>query len=294
MTTFAWLGTGLLGSGFVEAALSRGDTVHVWNRTFAKAEALTAHGAKAFRTVAEAVSGVSRVHLCLSDDASVEAVLAELLPVLGEGIPIVDHTTVSPAGGVARARRLEDLHVGFLACPVFMAPANAKAAQGRMLCAGPSALVERLAPELRKMTGELVLLGEDVKKPYGIKLFGNALIVGVTAALVDAATVGLSSDLTTEEMESFMASFPVGNVLAGRGKKILAGDYSASFELTMARKDVRLMIEASGDKPLSALPGIASRMDRLIGEGHGQKDFGVIGIGTIAERNSTASSSEKR
>ena len=81
-----------------------------------------------------------------------------------------------------------------------------------------------------------------------------------------------------------MASFPVGNVLAGRGKKILAGDYSASFELTMARKDVRLMMEASSQKPLSALPGIASRMDQLIGEGHGQKDFGVIGIGTIAER----------
>ena len=176
MTTIAWLGTGLLGSGFVEAALSRGDTVHVWNRTFAKAEALTERGAKAFRTVAEAVDGVERVHLCLSDDASVDAVLAELLPVLGGDLPVVDHTTVSPTGGVARAHRLAEQSVGFLACPVFMAPANAKAAQGRMLCAGPAALVERLAPELRKMTGELVLLGEDVKKPYGIKLFGNALL----------------------------------------------------------------------------------------------------------------------
>ena len=39
-----------------------------------------------------------------------------------------------------------------------------------------------------------------------------------------------------------------------------AGDFTPSFELAMARKDVRLMIETAGDKPLAALPAIAARM----------------------------------
>src|SRR5918998_614117 len=40
MTRIAFLGTGLLGSAFVEAAVKRGDQVTVWNRTADKAQAL--------------------------------------------------------------------------------------------------------------------------------------------------------------------------------------------------------------------------------------------------------------
>jgi hypothetical protein len=46
----------------------------------------------------------------------------------------------------------------------------------------------------------------------------------------------------------------------------------------MARKDVRLMLEAIGTRPLAALPAIAARMDALIAAGHGAKDAGVLAI----------------
>ena len=38
MTSLAFLGTGLLGSAFVEAASTRGDSITVWNRTAHKAQ----------------------------------------------------------------------------------------------------------------------------------------------------------------------------------------------------------------------------------------------------------------
>ena len=44
----------------------------------------------------------------------------------------------------------------------------------------------------------------------------------------------------------------------------------------MARKDVRLMLETCGARPLAALPSIAARMDDMIAQGYGQADFGVI------------------
>ena len=75
MAHIAWIGAGLLGAGFVEAALARGLGVTVWNRTVAKAKALEAHGARVASSLEEAVAGVERVHLCLSDDAAVDAVL---------------------------------------------------------------------------------------------------------------------------------------------------------------------------------------------------------------------------
>src|SRR4051794_26552062 len=107
MAKIAHLGTGLIGSGMVETALRRGDAVTVWNRTLAKARALEGRGARVAQTAAEAVEGAERVHLSLSDDAAVDAVLASIVPALGAArTPVIDHTTTSPAGTAARAERL--------------------------------------------------------------------------------------------------------------------------------------------------------------------------------------------
>jgi 3-hydroxyisobutyrate dehydrogenase-like beta-hydroxyacid dehydrogenase len=67
-----------------------------------------------------------------------------------------------------------------------------------------------------------------------------------------------------------------------------AGDYTPSFELSMARKDVRLMLETARAQRLAALPGIAARMDELIAEGHGEDDLAVLGV-DVAERHAVAS-----
>lgn len=278
MATIAWLGTGLLGSGFVKAALGRGDTVRVWNRSPQKAEALASLGAVVTRSPAEAATGVERVHLCLSDDAAVDAVLSEL--VLTFHGPIVDHSTVTPKGSEARAQRLAKIGNGYLACPVFMGPVNAAEASGRMLCAGPAALVAQLEPALKKMTGELVLLGDDVRKPCTLKLIGNSLIIGVTGLVADALAIAKGSDagLANEEVLRFVSSFPVGNLLAARGQRMAKGDYAASFELSMARKDVRLMQETAGDHLLAVLDGLGERMDDLIEKGHGAKDLGALAV----------------
>ena len=69
MTQIAFLGTGLLGSAFVEAAAKRGDTITVWNRTAEKARDLEQFGARVAANPADAVRGASRVHLVLKDDA---------------------------------------------------------------------------------------------------------------------------------------------------------------------------------------------------------------------------------
>ncbi len=46
MTKIAFLGTGLLGAAFAEAAAKRGDSVTAWNRSADKVHALTQFGGK--------------------------------------------------------------------------------------------------------------------------------------------------------------------------------------------------------------------------------------------------------
>src|SRR5215468_9578824 len=94
----AILGTGLLGSGFTRALRRRGETVHVWNRTPAKARALEADGARAFDAADDAVRGADHIHVVLADDSAVDAVLAAAAPGLAPGALVFDHSTTSTAG----------------------------------------------------------------------------------------------------------------------------------------------------------------------------------------------------
>lgn len=284
MTTIAWLGTGLLGSGFVKAALGRKDVVRAWNRTASKAEPLGALGAVVTKSLAEAVQGAERVHLCLSDDAAVDGVLEELLKVPGFKGPIVDHTTVTPNGAGARAKRLAALGIGYLGCPVFMGPQNAAESTGRMLCAGPAELVAKLTPALQAMTGDLVLYGDDVRKPATIKLIGNSLIIGLSGLVSDALAIAKGADAGVSDAEviRLLAGYPVASILQARGNRMSQGDFTPSFELSMARKDVRLMQETAGANALAVLDGLGARMDVLIAKGHGNKDLGAIAVELVS------------
>src|SRR5881628_3694867 len=103
MAKIAFIGTGLLGSAFVEAASKRGEEITVWNRTAEKARALEPLGVRVAGSPADAVRGAARVHLVLKDDAVVENVIAALRPGLDTNTVIVDHTTTQPALTAKRA-----------------------------------------------------------------------------------------------------------------------------------------------------------------------------------------------
>jgi 3-hydroxyisobutyrate dehydrogenase-like beta-hydroxyacid dehydrogenase len=284
MANLAFLGTGLIGSGMVESARKRGDQVRVWNRTAAKAKALEAHGAVACASAAEAVAGAERVHLSLSDDAAVDAVLPTFVGALAADAIVIDHTTVSPAGTARRFAELGQKGRAFLHAPVFMSPKMARESKGLMLCAGPEATFQRAKAALSSMTGELWYVGPREDRAAAYKLFGNALIVSQTAALADIYAIAARLGVSATDAHSLFSHFNPGAVVQYRGSAMARGDYEAAFELTMARKDVRLMLEAAGDAELTVLPAVAARMDALLARGLGGDDLGVLSIDAVPKR----------
>src|SRR5204863_1204821 len=140
MAKVAFIGTGLLGSGMVEAMLRRGDEVIVWNRTESKARALERFGARVAASAADAVEGVDRVHMTLPDDAVVDQMIASFAPRLRPDAVVVDHSTTAPNATRQRVERMTAAAVRFVHAPVFMAPAMARDSTGIMLVAGPTAV----------------------------------------------------------------------------------------------------------------------------------------------------------
>jgi len=281
MTQIAFLGTGLLGAAFVEAALQRGDSVTVWNRTPEKARALEKFGARIAATPDDAVRGAKRVHLVLKDDAVVETVIDALRPGLAADTILVDHTTTQPTLTAERSRRLNSEGVRYLHCPVFIGPAVARQSQGTILVAGPQAHYDAVKSDLARMATRVEYFGERPDLAAVYKLCGNAFIIGINANVADVFAIAAGARVASADTIKILDFFNPSAIIAGRGKNMIAGDYTPNFELEMARKDVRLMLETAGDAPLAALTGVAARMDQLIAEGHSADDLAVIGKDSV-------------
>ncbi len=278
MITF--LGTGLLGSSFVRAALKRGEGVHVWNRTLDKAAQLASAGAKVFPDITDAVRGIERIHLVLSDDAAVEEVIKNILPELSPTAKIIDHTTTSVAGAVSRTENLSAIGVFYQHAPVFMSPQNALDAAGVMLLSGDEKRYAAVSQLLTPMTGRLVWLGTETGRAAAMKLAGNLMLMAVTAGLADAGRFLKSVDFTPADFLPLLEHFNPGASVIPRANRMFAGSFeNPSWELKMARKDAAL-IEAACEvtkTELHTLPSIAAEMDRYLAQGLGDKDWTVMG-----------------
>ena len=281
MANIAFLGTGLLGSGMVEHFLRVGRSVTFWNRTAAKTQALEALGARAAASPEEAVAGADRVHMALSDDAAVDEVMARFAPRLKKGAWVIDHTTTSPAGTKARYERAARDGVSFVHAPVFMTPQMCRDAAGMMLVSGPKRQFDAVRADLEPMTGAVWYLGERTDLAAGFKLFGNSMLFTVAGGIADVLAMARTLDVSPQEALGLFGKLQVGGMVAARAEKMSRGDFSATFELTMARKDIGLMIDAAGPQPLAVLPGIAARMDDAIASGHGKDDLGAIAAEAI-------------
>jgi 3-hydroxyisobutyrate dehydrogenase len=282
----AFFGTGLLGGNFVRALRRRDEAVHVWNRTGDKARALEAAGAKAFDEPALAARDASRIHLTLSDDAAVDEVLERARPGFAAGVVIIDHTTTSPTGTAARAGRWAERGVAFLHAPVFMGPQNALESTGIMLGSGDKERFDALAPELGKMTGKLVYLGAEPERAATFKLFGNMFLMFMTTGVVEMLSFAKAVGIAPADAATLFDAFNPGATLGGRVKRILEADFgNPSWELSMARKDARLMLEeaARHDATLPILPAIAAEMDRWIARGHGKDDWTVMAKDAVSK-----------
>jgi len=280
----AFLGMGLLGSNFVRAMLQKGETLQVWNRTAAKANALEQYGAKAFENANEAVQGADVIHVTLKDDAAVDEVLETVSKGFKDNAVIIDHTTTSAKGAIERTAAWKSKGFIYVHAPVFMGPQNALESTGFMLVSGDQSVIANLEPELSEMTGKLINFGTEEGKAAGIKLTGNLFLLSLTAGLSDALALAKAHGIKADEIGNLFNSWNPGAMVPARLKKITEGKFNEpSWELNMARKDAGLMINAAKEAGtnLAVIPAIAAVMDEWIAKGHGNDDWSVIAKDSI-------------
>lgn len=280
----AFLGCGLIGSAMAHAALERGERIIVWNRDPAKTAPLAAAGAAVADTPDQAARQATLIHIALSADDAVDAVLGKAAPAVGPESIVVDHSTTLPEATLERAGRCAAEGVAFLHAPVFMSPTACRQMSGSMLVAGPLALFDRIRTRLAAMTGTVRHVGARGDAAATLKLVGNCYIVSAIGALADGFAVGRARGLSAEQCHAVFEVLDPRVAVSGRGGRMARGELDETFwSLRMARKDVGLMQATAGEQAAAVLPSLAARMDALVEAGLGAWDLAVLGVGEPSE-----------
>ena len=278
MSRVAVIGTGLLGSGFVEGMLARGGSeIVVWNRTRAKAEPLAALGATIADSIEAAVANVDRVHVLLLDDDTVDEAVQSMHGAVRPGTVIVDHTTTRPDRTAQRMAALDAAGLDYLHAPVMMGPPAARSARGIMMVSGPLERFTRVRDELARMTADLWYLGERPDLAAVYKLCGNAVILSMVGVLADVFHLADNCRVPRTDIIRIFDKVSAQGVIDTRGVRMVEEDFTPLFHLDVARKDLRLMQEASAGVQVPMLDALASHMEALMAEGLGEQDVAVLG-----------------
>jgi len=272
----AFFGAGMLGSAMIRAMLARGEEVRVWNRTPERALELHAYGATAFTDPLETALGAQRVHLCLRDDAAVDAVLDAALSGVAKEAPIVDHSTVLPQRVEERSHRLAEAGYIFAHAPVFMGPPMALESMGVMMTSGDRAVFERVREPLARMCGDLRYVGERPHDAAVFKLMGNAMILAVVGGLNDIMRIAEEQGLTREGAYTLFDFYDPCGQVRGRGKRMAAQDYEPYWTLDMAHKDAALMQAAAHHERLPVVDAMEALLRNVSDRGLGALDLAAV------------------
>jgi 3-hydroxyisobutyrate dehydrogenase len=156
-----------------------------------------------------------------------------------------------------------------------MGPVNAAEGTGVMLLSGDPDQCARVLPELERMTGKVVQLGPQPERAAAFKLFGNLAFLGMSALAGDIVRLADATGVDPQDAARMFEQFNPGQFFPARFAKVAEGPFEpASFTVSMARKDVRLMVDEAAEHgcPLVVMPTVAAQYDAAIARGESAMD----------------------
>ena len=271
----AVLGTGLMGAPIARRLAEAGHDIHAWNRTTEKCEGL---GATVAAEPGTAVEDAEVVITMLADRPSVDETMRTALAD-GRPRPAAVWFQMSTVG-VDWTRRLAELAgehgLLYVDSPVLGTRKPAEEGQLAALVSGPEAARPVVDEVLPAITRKAVWLGEDVGAASTLKLVLNhwtlITIENVVETIAIAEALGIDPERFLESITGGGMDMPYAHQ---KTASITAGDFTPSFTVNLAEKDVGLIVaaaRAAGIEP-SLAEATRNRLRQAIELGHGDDDL---------------------
>lgn len=262
-------GIGRMGAAIAERLLKHGHQVTVWNRTPAKAQALTQHGATVAASPAQLAASADIILSILTDSNAIAAAYEGPEGLLSGAIAgklFVEMSTVRPDTQRALAARIKAKGAAMIDCPV--GGTTGPARDGKLLAfvGGDAADLVRVRPVLEQLCRRIEHVGA-IGAGASLKLAINLPLLVYWQAVGEALALCQPLGLDPARLVSIFADTSGGpNVLKTRGGMLadaMQGKAPASttFNIDSIRKDMATMIEEARALGYDELPVTARALE---------------------------------
>jgi 3-hydroxyisobutyrate dehydrogenase-like beta-hydroxyacid dehydrogenase len=278
MTAIGFVGLGGMGSRIAGRLIDAGNTVHGWNRTRSKAEALEQRGLVWGNSPREVAAEAEVVFSMVTNTAALEAITGGadgILAGLRPGSVYVDMSTVSPEASAAIAGSVRELDATMLDAPVSGSTPSAEDGTLAIMVGGDPAAFARVEPLLKHLGQTVTHIGEN-GKGLMVKLALNIGLAVQMIAFSEGVVLAEQGGVDPEVAIDVLSSSPLGSpMLRLRAPTLLDRPDQAWFDVELMQKDIALVLE-QGRSLAVPLP-TASTADELLtaarGLGHGKEDI---------------------
>ena len=274
------VGLGLLGTALAQRLVGAGYGVIGFDTDVGKQRAIERVGALGATSLVDAVRSCDVLFLAVFDTDQVEAVVEELLAVVGPvpGKTILCSSTCDPDRVAALAERVAPQRLHLLDTPVSGTSQQVRQGRGVALVGGEKHKVREVAHLLGAVFASFVHVG-----PAGsagrAKLAVNLILglnrLALAEGLVFAERLGLDP---AQFLDIARQAASYSQVMDTKGPKMVRGDFAPEGRVRQTLKDVQLMLaharKLGQDLPLARLN--AEILDACVRNGEGDQDNSAV------------------
>jgi 3-hydroxyisobutyrate dehydrogenase len=281
VTNVGFVGLGVMGGGIARRLLAAGHTVHGYNRTREKAEALAADGLTVVDSPREAAARADIVFSMVTNVPALRAVGGGddgILAGLSDGKIWVDMSTAAPSVSRELAEQARARGADMVDAPVSGSVSTLEEGKLSIMVGGRADTFERVRPILLDIGPKATHVGDNGQAlllKIAINLSLHVQMVAFSEGLLLAEKDGIDREVALDVMLNSVIASPM---LKYRGPFVLELPEEAWFDVDMMQKDMLLALEAGRqlDVPMPTTAASNELLTAARGMGLAREDFAVV------------------
>jgi 3-hydroxyisobutyrate dehydrogenase len=263
-----------------KSALRAGIPTIVWNRTPEATRDLAQVGADVAETAADAARRAAIVVTMVTDTDAVLSIARDegMLAALAPAAIWVQMSTIG-VRGIERIMALveeERPDITLVDAPVSGSKDPAERGELTIFASGPDEARAPVTPLFDALGQRTIWVGA-AGTGTRLKLVNNTWLAFAAEAVAASVALARRLGLETETVVDALGGGPlVSPWQAAKLDRILRGDFSAQFALSLAVKDVHLALEATDEDRFAALGCLAGEWQLVVDQGLGDQDLTVV------------------
>jgi len=257
-----FVGLGLMGKGRAINLIDHGFPIYVLaHKNRQPVEELKKMGAEEVTTPKELAEKVEVVFLVVPGSSQVEEVVLGsegIRKAQKPGLIVIDSSTSYPFSTRRVAAKLKEVGMKMLDAPLIGGPKEARSGQLRMVVGGDRTIYEKCQPLWKILAKQTFYVGK-VGTGHTLKVLNNLLAAINIAAMSEVLPLVVKCGIDPQDFFQVVSSSAANSqVFQHYVPQILQRDFSVSFRLEMAYKDVSYAVSMARDCQAPLLMGNAA------------------------------------